>query len=70
MIPLFEQYPLLAHKLPYVSLGIFPTPVQKFDQLGRQLGLDNLFINLDSRAIIPMPEYPHRDKCKGWPVFA
>ena len=47
MIPLFEHYHLLAHKLPYVSLGEFPTPVQKLNQLGRQLGLDNLFIKRD-----------------------
>ncbi len=47
MIPLFQHYPLLAHKLPYVALGVFPTPVQKLDQLGQQLGLDNLFIKRD-----------------------
>lgn len=47
MIPLFEHYQILAHKLPYVSLGEFPTPVQKLDQLGRQLGLDGLFIKRD-----------------------
>jgi len=47
MIPLFEHYQLLAHKLPHVSLGEFPTPVQKLDQLGRQLGLDSLFIKRD-----------------------
>jgi len=47
MIPLFEHYQLLAHKLPHVSLGEFPTPVQKLDQLGRQLGLGSLFIKRD-----------------------
>jgi len=47
MIPLFEHYPLLAHKLPYVALGEFPTPVQKLDQLGKKIGLDNLFIKRD-----------------------
>ena len=47
MISLFERYPLLAHKVPYVSLGEFPTPVQKLDQLGKQIGLDNLFIKRD-----------------------
>ena len=47
MIPLFEHYPILGRKLPYVSLGEFPTPVQKLDQLGRHLGLDNLFIKRD-----------------------
>ena len=47
MIPLFEHYPLLSHKLPYVSLGEFPTPVQKLESLGEQLGLANLFIKRD-----------------------
>jgi 1-aminocyclopropane-1-carboxylate deaminase/D-cysteine desulfhydrase-like pyridoxal-dependent ACC family enzyme len=47
MIPLFENYPLLARKLPYVSLGEFPTPVQNLDQMGKQIGLDNLFIKRD-----------------------
>jgi len=47
MIPLFENYQLMADKLPYVSLGEFPTPVQKLDQPGRQIGLDNLFIKRD-----------------------
>ena len=47
MLPLFENYQLLGKKLPYVSLGDFPTPVQKFDQLGKQLGLSDLFIKRD-----------------------
>jgi D-cysteine desulfhydrase len=47
MTPLFEKYQLLRQKLPYVSLGDFPTPVQKLGPLGRQLGLDNLFIKRD-----------------------
>lgn len=47
MIPLFEHYQLLAEKLPYVALGEFPTPVQEFDQLGKRIGLDSLFIKRD-----------------------
>jgi D-cysteine desulfhydrase len=47
MIPLFEHYKLLASKIPHVSLGEFPTPVQKLDQLSRQLGLDSIFIKRD-----------------------
>ena len=47
MLPLFENYQLLGKKLPYVSLGDFPTPVQKLDQLGKQLGLSDLFIKRD-----------------------
>jgi len=50
MIPLFKHHQLLAHKLPHVSLGEFPTPVQKLDPLGKQLGLDSLFIKRDDRS--------------------
>jgi hypothetical protein len=47
MIQLFKQYPMLAQKLPYVSLGEFPTAVQKLDRLGKYLSFDNLFIKRD-----------------------
>ncbi len=47
MIPLFEHYPLLGEKLPYVSLGEFPTPVEKLDRLGEDLGLGQLYIKRD-----------------------
>jgi len=47
MIPLFKQYPLLREKLPYVSLGEFPTPVQKLDGIGRNLGMNRLYIKRD-----------------------
>jgi len=47
MIPLFQHYPLLADKLPYVSLGEFPTPVRKLDQVGKHIGLDNVYIKRD-----------------------
>lgn len=46
MIPLFEQYPMLREKLPYVSLGEFPTPVQKLDRLGVELGI-SLYVKRD-----------------------
>ena len=47
MIPLFEQYPLLGERLPYISLGAFPTPVQKLEQLGAELGVSQLYIKRD-----------------------
>lgn len=47
MIPLFERYPLLRDKLPYVSLAEFPTPVQKLNRLGSDIGLDHLYIKRD-----------------------
>jgi 1-aminocyclopropane-1-carboxylate deaminase/D-cysteine desulfhydrase-like pyridoxal-dependent ACC family enzyme len=47
VIPLFEQYPLLQEKLAYVPLGEFPTPVQKLEQLGAELGISQLYIKRD-----------------------
>jgi D-cysteine desulfhydrase len=47
MIPLFEHYPLLGDKLPYLSLGEFPTPVEKLDRLGQDIGLNHLYIKRD-----------------------
>ena len=47
MIPLFEHYPLLREKLAYVTLGEFPTPVQKLERLGAELGIGHLYIKRD-----------------------
>jgi len=47
MIPLFEHYPLLKDRLLYISLGQFPTPVEKLDRLGVDIGLDHLYIKRD-----------------------
>ena len=47
MIPLFQYYPILREKLPYVELGEFPTPVQKLDRLGRELNIGQLYIKRD-----------------------
>lgn len=47
MIPLFERYPMLREKLPYISLGEFPTPVQKLERLGAELGISQLYIKRD-----------------------
>ncbi len=47
MIPLFKQYPLLEEKLPYISLGEFPTPVQQLERLGTELGVGHLYIKRD-----------------------
>jgi D-cysteine desulfhydrase len=47
VIPLFEHYPLLREKLAYVTLGEFPTPVQKLERLGAELGIGHLYIKRD-----------------------
>lgn len=46
-IPLFEHYPLLRDRLPYVPLGDFPTPVQKLDRLGQDIGANHLYMKRD-----------------------
>jgi len=47
MIPLFEQYPLLGERLPYISLGAFPTSVEKLERLSAELGVSQLYIKRD-----------------------
>ena len=47
MIPLFEQYPLLQEKLAHVPLGEFPTPAQKLERLGTELGIGQLYVKRD-----------------------
>jgi D-cysteine desulfhydrase len=47
MIPLFRHYPSLKDKLHHVSLGEFPTPIARLDQLGDELGLHQLYIKND-----------------------
>lgn len=48
MIPLFEEYPLLAKSFPYISLCELPTPVQKLEKLGSELGVGNLYMKCDN----------------------
>ena len=50
MVPLFQDYQLLAERLPYVSLGQLPTPIQKLDEAGEELGLDHLYIKRDDQT--------------------
>lgn len=46
-IALFKHYPFLVDKLPYVSLGEFPTPVHELHKLGSNLGIGQLYIKRD-----------------------
>lgn len=46
-IPLFRHYPLLRDGLPCVPLGEFPTPVQKLNRTGEDIGLHHLYIKRD-----------------------
>jgi|SRR5215207_169077 len=43
MLTLFEHYPLLKEKLPYVSLGEFPTLVEKLERLGQAINAPHLY---------------------------
>jgi 1-aminocyclopropane-1-carboxylate deaminase/D-cysteine desulfhydrase-like pyridoxal-dependent ACC family enzyme len=47
MIPLFEQYPDLKDALEYVPLGRFPTPVNRLDRLGQEIGVKRLYVKRD-----------------------
>ncbi|MFC1584122.1 1-aminocyclopropane-1-carboxylate deaminase/D-cysteine desulfhydrase [Fibrobacterota bacterium] len=47
MSTLFAQFPGLKTGLPHLPLGAFPTPVQKLERFGRDLGLAHLYIKRD-----------------------
>jgi len=47
-IPLFDAYPDLKEKVPYVELGKLPTPIKKLENLGKHLGVKNLYIKQDN----------------------
>jgi len=44
---LFEVSRQLRRRLPWTSLGEFPTPVKKLERLGREAGLGNLYVKRD-----------------------
>jgi 1-aminocyclopropane-1-carboxylate deaminase/D-cysteine desulfhydrase-like pyridoxal-dependent ACC family enzyme len=49
-LALFEKYPALEGRIPWVPLGIFPTPVQKLEKLGKKVGYENLWIKRDDKS--------------------
>ncbi|MCX5996253.1 MAG: pyridoxal-phosphate dependent enzyme [Chloroflexi bacterium] len=49
-LPLFEKYPALEKALPWMSIGDYPTPVQKMENLGREIGYSNLWIKRDDKS--------------------
>ena len=46
-IPLFLHYPMTRDRIPYVSFADLPTPVEKLDRMGSELGLEQLYIKRD-----------------------
>jgi len=49
-IPLFEAYPALEKRVPWISLGQYPTPVQKLNSLGTAIGYPELWIKRDDKS--------------------
>jgi len=47
---LFEEYPKLAEKIPWIAIANYPTPVQKMEQLEKELGCKNLWIKRDDKS--------------------
>ncbi|MFA6263957.1 MAG: pyridoxal-phosphate dependent enzyme [Candidatus Babeliales bacterium] len=47
---LFKAFPALKEHVGYVSLGTFPTPVQKLEKLGSMVGHPNLYIKKDNES--------------------
>lgn len=44
---LFETYPKLKERIPWMPLGNFPTPIQKLDNLGKEIGTESFYIKQD-----------------------
>ncbi len=44
---LFERFPQLEGKIPWVGLGTLPTPVEKMEKLGAKLGHPGLWVKRD-----------------------
>ncbi|MDY6794730.1 MAG: pyridoxal-phosphate dependent enzyme [Actinomycetota bacterium] len=48
--PLFKSYPSLSARLPRVSLGIWPTPVERLRELERRHGLPAFYVKRDDMS--------------------
>jgi D-cysteine desulfhydrase len=44
---LFDKFPALKNKVPWVKIGEFPTPIQKLTSLGEALGIPELYCKRD-----------------------
>jgi len=42
--PLFDRYPSLREKVPFIGFGSFPTPVERLEGLERILKAENIFV--------------------------
>jgi len=47
---MFEVYPKLEEKVPWISLGNFPTTVHKLNNFGKEIGVENFYIKRDDQS--------------------
>lgn len=48
-LELFERYPQ-TRKIPHVSLGTYPTPVERLEKVGEEIGIPHLFVKRDDQS--------------------
>ena len=48
--PIFMFFPGLIDKLPHITLGSMPTPVNKLKKMGKVIGCKNLYIKRDDNT--------------------
>lgn len=49
--PLFDAFPRLRERMPRISLGDWPTPVQRLTRFGEQVGMPNLWIKREDLSL-------------------
>jgi D-cysteine desulfhydrase len=49
-VPLFVRYPALRHSISHISLGDFPTHIEKLEPLAKKYGVPNLYIKRDDAS--------------------
>lgn len=47
---LFDAYPSLIGKIPWLPLGTFPTPIKEMKKLGKVLGAPALYVKMEDRS--------------------
>ena len=52
-LPLFDRFPELGKQLSHVSLGIFPTPIEHLANLGKEVGIAQLYVKRDDLSGLP-----------------
>jgi len=48
--PLFQRYPALEGRIPWIALGRFPVSVHKLEKLGKHVGASNLWIKREDSS--------------------